>query len=499
MKSFQVCIAVPPDREDTHIIKQVADSDFIGSVTIFIYNNNKKIREVIEYAKTKKDVEVIKLKNYRGTTLHGDVRIWNGIKDSISSEYILFILSTISSVPVNIFTSDNLPNLVLVSNDPQRKSVQEFMLVNNSLIRRYTPDKDLPFLSFLELLRQNNIQPMWAPAWSTMPINSKFPSWLYVEITTKCNLDCKYCIRDQRKGDMMSLETFKEIVTKFDKSSKSNIVGINLIGLGEVMLHPEFSAICDYIDSKKWMLTFTTNGTVFNEEIYRNLPARTEIYVSLDGTDDNGVFKQNRNIPASHVMSTIAKIRNVRPHIPITIQPVLVKGALPEILSLATFANNMKCKLHPTLPVLSNEKIFKEMYPSEDEIRSMNVILRNSTRNLSQNLFDVPQYRECFDPFNLLLVLINGDVYPCCFVNTVRTQKEEYYNGSMILLDTDQYILGNIFKDNVEEIVESETLYKVRNKICQTLNTDFTKRKEVDMTDATEYCKICLARWKRGC
>lgn len=500
MRSFLICVAVPPDREDINIIRDLADVNFVGSILFFIYKRSRKIMKAIEYVKSKKDVEVVYLKDYHNTTLHGDARIWEHIRDNINGEYVLFFRSTIPSIPYPVFSTDNLPNLVLSSDDPQRKRIQEFMLVNSGLIRRYEPNKDYPFVAFLEMLRDNKIMPMWAKHWATGDTFAKFPHWLYIEITTKCNLDCKYCIRDMRKGEIMDLDTFKQITSKFDKSPMTDIAGINLIGLGEVMLHPQFSEICDYIDSKGWMLTFTTNGTIYKEEIYEKLPARAEVYVSLDGTWNDGVFKQNRGISPKKVMDTIRKIRELRPKLPITIQPVIVKGFIHEAMALSDFANSVQAKLHPTLPVISNKELFDEIFPSEDEIKSIIAILKGNTQRLSNNLFDCPIHRECYDPFNLLLVLINGDVYPCCFVNTIRTQKDEYYKGNSLHVETDDYILGNIFNDSVEDIITSPVLYSVRDRISNTTAVDFDNRNDIDLEeDTTNYCRVCLGRWKRGC
>lgn len=37
---------------------------------------------------------------------------------------------------------------------------------------------------------------------------------IYIEITNKCNLNCSFCIKDNRKIKEMSLEEFEKILKK---------------------------------------------------------------------------------------------------------------------------------------------------------------------------------------------------------------------------------------------------------------------------------------------
>jgi MoaA/NifB/PqqE/SkfB family radical SAM enzyme len=65
------------------------------------------------------------------------------------------------------------------------------------------------------------------------------PVSVQIEITTKCNLSCPFCLRvtdPARIIDVdMSLNLYKSIINQI----KGRTCGVNLVGLGEPLLHPE--------------------------------------------------------------------------------------------------------------------------------------------------------------------------------------------------------------------------------------------------------------------
>jgi len=218
----------------------------------------------------------------------------------------------------------------------------------------------------------------------------------------------------------------------------------------------------------------------------------------LDGVKKGSVQEDNREIPPELIMNNIRKIRRLRPNLNIVLQPVIVKGFINEALEYVRFAKEVNAGIHPTVPVLHNKREFKSLYPSDLEVASIDILLKSYNRS-DPHLSELPVYRACFDPLNILMIVINGDVFPCCYINTIRTHKKEYYKGRLTEIDVDNFKLGNIFTDNIEDIVNSEKLMRIRKKIAETKNTDFSDRSNFKLNDETDYCKICLARWFKGC
>ena len=136
--------------------------------------------------------------------------------------------------------------------------------------------------------------------------------------------------------------------------------------------------------------------------------------------------------------------------------------------------------------MFSNKELFDEMFPSNEELIASQLLLDVYEKS-HKHLSPIPIYNDCNDIKFLFLILVNGDVYPCCFLNTIRTQKTEYFEGALLNVDTEQYKLGNVFTDNIKDILNSTT------------PNSFNNRDKIDLEDSTNYCKVCLARWNRGC
>lgn len=324
-----------------------------------------------------------------------------------------------------------------------------------------------------------------------------FPNLLYIEIATKCNMNCNYCPSQSRTGKLLSFEKFKEIIDRFDDYP---IKTVNLIGLGEPLLNQDLQKIVDYVFDHNFYMTITTNGTIFNEKFYESLyPMLSEVYVSLDGVRPNGVHKRNRNINSENVMKTIEQIKKANPGLRIVLQPVVTKGFINEVMEYINYANTNNLKIHPTVPVVWNRELFERFYPPDNEIVSIMSMLKEANKT-DEHLSLYPRWRICRDPFSLFMVVMNGDVYPCCFINTIRNNEKEYFYGKTVEIDLKQYCLGNIYKDDIKKITNSPKLKKIRQNILYTKPEDWYRRNNIDCSrDATNYCKICLARWQKGC
>jgi len=292
----------------------------------------------------------------------------------------------------------------------------------------------------------------------------------------------------------MSVDQFNSILDKFPM-----VKGVNIIGLGEPLTHPKFKEILKVVEDRDLMLTFTTNGTIFKKDIYENLPSRTNLYVSLDGVRTDGVYaSKTRKIDPTIIMNNLVKIRELRPNLNITLQCVVVKGFVNEVLDLIEFAKSINAEIHPTVPVLSTNELFDELFTDERETESVQLLL-NSYNRSHKHLSAKPKFNMCNDVMFLYLILINGDVYPCCYLNTIRTQMVECYKGHTLNVDTNQYKLGNIFTDSPTDILNSIKLNKIRKSVAYCDPDDFETRDTINLTDATNYCKVCLARWQKGC
>ena len=99
-----------------------------------------------------------------------------------------------------------------------------------------------------------------------------FPRYVEIEITNNCNLNCSFCprIKMNRKVEDMHFSLFKKIIDQLASAYDDIIVSFTL--MGEPTMHPFFVEFVDYaINSKIFNIIIETNGTLFNNELIKNL------------------------------------------------------------------------------------------------------------------------------------------------------------------------------------------------------------------------------------
>lgn len=84
---------------------------------------------------------------------------------------------------------------------------------------------------------------------------------VYIEITNKCNLNCKMCFRRFWKDPLgeMDFERFKEILEQLKEFPLLETVYLG--GIGEPTIHPDFVKVIKLIKKAGYRLEFGTNGT----------------------------------------------------------------------------------------------------------------------------------------------------------------------------------------------------------------------------------------------
>lgn len=89
----------------------------------------------------------------------------------------------------------------------------------------------------------------------------------FIEITSFCNLNCAYCLRDKGPDGYMSPVLFRKVMDEL-ASLHVGYVGLNYSG--ESLLHPQFKELLTYAMAKKRNISsigWISNGMLFGEEI----------------------------------------------------------------------------------------------------------------------------------------------------------------------------------------------------------------------------------------
>ncbi|MHA1409350.1 MAG: tungsten cofactor oxidoreductase radical SAM maturase [Candidatus Odinarchaeia archaeon] len=337
---------------------------------------------------------------------------------------------------------------------------------------------------------------------------------VYVEITNKCNLNCKMCVRKSWSDSLseMSFKTYSKLIEQLQEVSsiKEFVFG----GLGEPTFHPKFSEMVKLIKQKLpgVKLILTTNGTKLDElkDIITN--NFDYIIVSIDAVD-SGTLSGIRGGAAAGVIENIRRFvqykRKLGKVLPVIwAEFVAMKGNIDELPKLLRRAKDLDIKkilvtnMLPYTKEMSKESLFP--YSDPEEIYKRAPLGSHLKYFVEIDLPDtrLRTERRCeFIRNNSCVIGVTGDTYPCynfaheyyCYINGF---KKKIY----------PYSFGNINDKPLKEIWMSEEYTRFRMKVlnfefpscvdCSTRDgCDFAKTNMLDCIGNTPSCAECL--WSR--
>ena len=108
-----------------------------------------------------------------------------------------------------------------------------------------------------------------------------FPFKIYIDITDKCQLNCKHCLtKNLNLSNELEYEKIKDIIDECDK----NGVFFVKLGGGEPLLHPNIFKIIEDLSEKNILVSLSTNGYLINDRTAKFLKKNNvKVSVSLEG------------------------------------------------------------------------------------------------------------------------------------------------------------------------------------------------------------------------
>ena len=170
--------------------------------------------------------------------------------------------------------------------------------------------------------------------------DTPYPSKLFVEVTTKCNLKCGMCVKSKPTGDIREGNLPSELFRNLEPAFPHLDVLI-LNGIGEPLLHPDLEEFIkrakDLLSEGAWV-GFQSNGMLLNEERAFSLidAGLDRICLSIDSiTHDN--FRRIReggdvgDIERAFTSMSVAKASRGTHRPEVGIEFVLMKDNLFEL------------------------------------------------------------------------------------------------------------------------------------------------------------------------
>ena len=145
---------------------------------------------------------------------------------------------------------------------------------------------------------------------------------LYIEPTTRCNLDCKMCFRHAWFDEPMcelSLDDFRGIIETMPRSVHTVFFG----GMGEPLFHRDILEMIRIAAETGVEVELLTNGTLLNEKMIEGIldAGLTRLWISIDdlGSDSSINAESDQKDPdhaghshAGRVLSNIRTLNKIR-------------------------------------------------------------------------------------------------------------------------------------------------------------------------------------------
>ena len=269
---------------------------------------------------------------------------------------------------------------------------------------------------------------------------------IYIEITNNCNLNCSFCSKTSREKKNMTLEEFKVILEKI--KDYTNYIYLHV--KGEPLLHPNIIEFIKEADKYNLKVNLTTNGTLFKDKSIElgKCTNLNKINFSL----------HSENNKENYLEDIFDNIKNLSTNTTV-------------IYRLWTLKNN-KLDEKSTKIVERIKEYYNLSTETVDKIKNENNIKINPQIYVDKdNEFIWPTVNNhkscgyCYALKTHIGILSNGTVVPCC-------------------LDAEGIInLGNIYKQNLDEIINSDRFKK--------LQKSFQDRKPIE-----ELCASCTFKQK---
>lgn len=265
---------------------------------------------------------------------------------------------------------------------------------------------------------------------------------VYIEISNICNLKCSFCPGTVRAPRRMNVDEFELILNKI--KPYTDYIYFHL--LGEPLCHPELEKFLKLAEDMQFKVIITTNGTLLNKNanVLLNSSSHYKTVISLHSfeANDNKISFEN------YLKDCFGYAKSAENK---------------KIVVLRLWNNGGKDSLNDEILNILENYFPKPWNEERNGIRIGNKIYLQygdkfdwptlESNDTNENVF-------CYGLRDQIGILADGTVVPCCLDN----------NGEIPL--------GNIFEDDLNDILNSEKAQNIYN--------GFSNR-----TACEELCKRC--------
>ena len=339
------------------------------------------------------------------------------------------------------------------------------------------------------------------------------PRMVDLESSRVCNLKCPGCPRNSESslchtGDRyVTLEKVGNLLEQIP-----TLATFNFMGDGEPLCNPEFNDIIHLIGSKGINTIVTTNGTLLTKEIIEGWK-RDKVYrvhVSIDGATKETYERERVGAVFEKTLENLKLL--CESGISVCVNMMLYEDTIKEMPGMVRVCKEAGAKevtfLMPICALGSDND--GSLQRPERSLR--NYELFQEAGKLCKELgvkwiFPIdlnPMFRRLSFPFTRPQVTLDGNVYSCCYM---IGRGKTWFDGHLVDIPSEDYILGNAFKQDFREIWYSDAMNELRDTVKRTERKRGTVITREELKEMREhigkgrfaYCEACLPRWGMAC
>lgn len=274
------------------------------------------------------------------------------------------------------------------------------------------------------------------------PENFRFPLSMQFEVTSKCNLRCKHCYNrsgENKTPDAMTAEAWIAFAKKL--VAKGGILEATISGGEPLLLGEKLFEFMDVLHDDGTVFNFISNGYLFDKKILERLQKYRFYWVqiSLDGYNSK-LHDEFRGVKGSWERAANAAYRIALSGIPLRIASTVTPRDLSHLEEYVHMAINLGAsylmigEVMPSGRAFDNEKFLMSREQLNQFYTTMNELRRRYKNHLSITVSSSPHVQLKYsssEKLNVAIVRPNGDVRLDC---------------------TCPFVIGNVLRDDVEEI-----------------------------------------------
>lgn len=287
-----------------------------------------------------------------------------------------------------------------------------------------------------------------------------YPVEIEIGISGACNHRCVFCAVDYMEYQPVMLDA-DILIKNLEIMGKKGVKSIIYAGEGEPMLHPDAPKIINKTKSAGIDVAVSTNGVLFTKsKIDECLRSLTWVRYSIAGASDE-TYEKIHQCKAGDLQRALDNMQHAadakrRENLDVTLgaQLLLLPENKNEVIKLAKIIKNIGFDYFTVKPFSQHPKSKAKLNVNYDESMAISKeLMRYESEDFKiyfrsqsiENLGHEKKYSRCWGLNFMSYIDAAGDIFPC-----------------IVFMGSDDFIYGNIYKNNFDSIWESERAKKIR-------------------------------------